>query len=204
MAVLGGGPLAHRDEAEAVATTEPRLGGGDVEALAVVTDHRREAAGLEEEHQLDRGGPAVPDGVGDGILDDPVERDLDPAAHPARCPEDDQLAADGGPEVGEERRLPGNYEAVLFRIIQEALTNIRKHAHARNAEVTLTMQPRKVIALIKDDGEGFDVAATEARLGRTRNLGLISMRERAELEKGDLEIKSAIGQGTEVRITFSF
>ena len=106
--------------------------------------------------------------------------------------------------VGEERRLPGNYEAVLFRIIQEALTNVRKHSHAKSAEVTLTMQPRKVIAVIKDDGEGFDVAATEARLGRTRNLGLISMRERAELEKGDLEIKSAIGQGTEVRITFSF
>ena len=106
--------------------------------------------------------------------------------------------------VGEERRLPGNYEGVLFRIIQEALTNIRKHARAKSAQVTLTMQPRRVIAVIKDDGEGFDVAATEARLGRTRNLGLISMRERADLEKGELEIRSAIGQGTEVRVTFNF
>jgi two-component system, NarL family, sensor histidine kinase DegS len=106
--------------------------------------------------------------------------------------------------VGEERRLPGNYEAVLFRIIQEALTNVRKHAHATTAEVNLTLQPRKVVAVVKDDGEGFDVAATEARLGRTRNLGLISMRERADLEKGSLEVKSKIGSGTEVRVNFNF
>jgi two-component system sensor histidine kinase DegS len=106
--------------------------------------------------------------------------------------------------VGEERRLPGNYEAVLFRIIQEALTNVRKHAHAQTAEVTLTLQASRVIAVVKDDGEGFDVAATEARLGRTRNLGLISMRERADLEKGSLEIRSQVGKGTEVRVTFDY
>jgi len=106
--------------------------------------------------------------------------------------------------VGEERRLPGNYEAVLFRIIQEALTNVRKHSRAGSAEVTLTLQPRRVVAVVRDDGEGFDVAATEARQGRTRNLGLISMRERAELEKGSLEIRSEVGRGTEVRVTFTF
>ena len=106
--------------------------------------------------------------------------------------------------VGEERRLPGNYEAVLFRIVQEALTNVRKHASAHSVEVTLTLQPHRAVAVIKDDGDGFDVAATEARQGRTRNLGLISMRERADLEKGGLEIRSQIGKGTEVRATFEF
>ena len=104
--------------------------------------------------------------------------------------------------VGEERRLPTNYEGVLFRIIQEALTNVRKHARARAVEVTLTLQPHRVVAIVKDDGEGFDVAATEARLGRTRNLGLISMRERADLEKGHMEIRSQIGRGTEAKVTF--
>jgi two-component system sensor histidine kinase DegS len=104
--------------------------------------------------------------------------------------------------VGEERRLPSNYEGVLFRIIQEALTNVRKHARARTVEVTLTLQPRRVVAIVKDDGEGFDVAATEARLGRTRNLGLISMRERADLEKGHMEIRSQLGRGTEAKVTF--
>ena len=106
--------------------------------------------------------------------------------------------------VGEERRLPGNYEAVLFRIVQEALTNVRKHANAHGVEVTLTLQPHRAVAVIKDDGDGFDVAATEARQGRTRNLGLISMRERADLEKGGLEIRSQIGKGTEIRASFDF
>jgi two-component system sensor histidine kinase DegS len=105
--------------------------------------------------------------------------------------------------VGEERRLPSNYEGVLFRIIQEALTNVRKHARARTVEVSLTLQPRRVVAIVKDDGEGFDVAATEARLGRTRNLGLISMRERADLEKGHMEIRSQLGRGTEAKVTFN-
>jgi two-component system sensor histidine kinase DegS len=106
--------------------------------------------------------------------------------------------------VGEERRLPGNYEAVLFRIVQEALTNARKHATAHGVEVTLTLQSHRAVAVVKDDGDGFDVVATEARQGRTRTLGLISMRERADLEKGSLEIRSQIGRGTEVRATFDF
>jgi two-component system sensor histidine kinase DegS len=106
--------------------------------------------------------------------------------------------------VGEERRLPGNYEAVLFRIVQEALANVRKHAGARGVDVTLTLQPHRAVAVVKDDGDGFDVVATEARQGRTRNLGLISMRERADLEKGALEIRSQLGKGTEVRVTFDF
>ncbi len=106
--------------------------------------------------------------------------------------------------VGEERRLPGNYEAVLFRIVQEALTNVRKHARASGVDVTLTLQQHRAVAVVKDDGEGFDVAATEARQGRTRNLGLISMRERADLEKGALEIRSQLGKGTEVRVVFDF
>jgi two-component system sensor histidine kinase DegS len=106
--------------------------------------------------------------------------------------------------VGEERRLPGNYEAVLFRIVQEALTNARKHAVAHHVDVTLTLQPHRAVAVVKDDGDGFDVVATEARQGRTRHLGLISMRERADLERGALEIRSQIGKGTEVRATFDF
>lgn len=105
--------------------------------------------------------------------------------------------------VGKERRLPQGYEAVLFRVVQEALTNVRKHAHARAVDVILTMQPRRVSAIVKDDGEGFDVPATEARQGRTRHLGLISMRERADLEQGDFEVRSQLGRGTEVRVAFA-
>ena len=104
--------------------------------------------------------------------------------------------------VGEERRLPGNTEGTLFRIIQEALTNAQKHAHAGGAEVTMNMSRDRVTATVRDDGRGFDIPAAEANLARNRNLGLISMRERAELERGTLEIKSEPGKGTEIRVEF--
>jgi two-component system sensor histidine kinase DegS len=102
--------------------------------------------------------------------------------------------------VGQERRLPGNTEGVLFRIIQEALTNVHKHGRAKMAEVTMNLQPSRVSVVIKDDGQGFDVARTEANLHKNKNLGLLSMRERAELEKGTLEIRSQPGRGTEVKV----
>jgi two-component system sensor histidine kinase DegS len=102
--------------------------------------------------------------------------------------------------VGQERRLPGNTEGVLFRIVQEALTNVHKHARAKMAEVTMNLQPARVAVVIKDDGQGFDVARTEANLHKNKNLGLLSMRERAELEKGTLEIRSQPGRGTEVKV----
>jgi two-component system, NarL family, sensor histidine kinase DegS len=102
--------------------------------------------------------------------------------------------------VGQERRLQGNTEGVLFRIIQEALTNVHKHARAKMAEVTMNLQPSRVSVVIKDDGQGFDVARTEANLHKNKNLGLLSMRERAELEKGTLEIRSQPGRGTEVKV----
>ena len=57
--------------------------------------------------------------------------------------------------------------------------------------------------MVLDDGEGFDVAATEARLGRSSGLGLVTMRQRAEIEDGQLEVRSVVGEGTEVRATFS-
>ena len=104
--------------------------------------------------------------------------------------------------VGEERRLPGNIEGTLFRIIQEALTNIQKHARAASAEVMLNLSRERVLTIVRDDGQGFDVPKIEANLSRNRNLGLISMRERAELERGLLELRSHPGKGTEIRVEF--
>jgi two-component system, NarL family, sensor histidine kinase DegS len=104
--------------------------------------------------------------------------------------------------VGEERRLPGNIEGTLFRIIQEALTNVQKHARAATAEVTLNIAKERILTIIHDDGQGFDVPSVEANLARNRNLGLISMRERCELEHGLLELKSHPGKGTEIRVEF--
>ena len=103
--------------------------------------------------------------------------------------------------LGTARRLRPGVEIALFRIVQEAVTNAVSHGHASDVEVVALFQPQRVAIVILDDGEGFDVGATEARLGRSGGLGLITMRQRAEIEGGHLDVRSLVGQGTEVRAT---
>jgi two-component system sensor histidine kinase DegS len=104
--------------------------------------------------------------------------------------------------VGEQQRLPGSIEGTLFRMIQEALTNVQKHSHAQLVEVSLNLSRERAVASVRDDGVGFDVRAIEGNLTENRNLGLISMRERCELEHGVLQVKSQPGKGTEIRMEF--
>jgi two-component system sensor histidine kinase DegS len=103
--------------------------------------------------------------------------------------------------LGGERRLPATTEEALFRILQESMANIRKHAGATHVELTLTLSPTKVQALIHDNGKGFD-PARPVQDGR-RHLGLTSMRERTDLQGGHLELHSKPGQGTTVTVTFA-
>jgi two-component system sensor histidine kinase DegS len=103
---------------------------------------------------------------------------------------------------GQEARLPGALEATAFRVVQEALNNVRKHASAKAVEVITKFQPELLEVIVRDDGVGMDLAATEATLDATRHFGLISMKERAELEKGRLQLISRPGRGTEVTATF--
>ncbi len=104
--------------------------------------------------------------------------------------------------VGEEVRLPDTYEPTIFRIIQEALNNVWKHARADVVEVIITFEKERVTAIVKDNGTGFDISAAESRSDGPRSLGLTSMRERAELEKGSISIRSQVGVGTEVKVVF--
>ena len=92
--------------------------------------------------------------------------------------------------LGDER-LPADVETVLYRIAQEALTNIVKHAHAQQVSIVLQRKAGAVSAVIEDDGRGF-VPGVEKDSG----LGLIGMRERVALVAGRLEIESAEGAGT--------
>lgn len=102
---------------------------------------------------------------------------------------------------GFERRLFTDLETTLFRIAQEALTNVIKHANARHVQITLDFEPQRVRLEIADDGNGFDAAqAFDARDDGGRGLGLLGMRERAELLGGRYEIESRAGQGTRVRV----
>jgi signal transduction histidine kinase len=91
-----------------------------------------------------------------------------------------------------DRRLPADVETTMYRIVQEALTNIAKHAAATRISVLLTRTPRAAVLVVEDDGDGFDSART------TDGLGLIGMRERVALVGGRLRVETSTGSGTTV------
>ena len=92
--------------------------------------------------------------------------------------------------------LPTAVALSIYRLVQEALTNIVKHAEARQAHVELSRDDGHLCVVVTDNGKGF-VSDAEAEQPRRRGgIGLVSMRERAELLGGTLEIATAPGQGT--------
>jgi signal transduction histidine kinase len=98
---------------------------------------------------------------------------------------------------GDFTRLPPKLETALFRLTQEALNNIRKHAQAKHIWIELALQDQRMAVLrVRDDGCGFDLeqAAQAARL--RGSVGLIQMRERAERSGGTFDIQTAPGKGT--------
>jgi signal transduction histidine kinase len=93
-----------------------------------------------------------------------------------------------------DHRLPAAVETAAFRILQEALANVRKHARAERVEVDLRRQADWLYLDVRDDGLGW------AADGEGRGLGLYSMRERAQLVGGRCAVESAGGRGTRVRV----
>jgi len=96
-------------------------------------------------------------------------------------------------------RLPADTELTLYRILQEALKNVEKHARARHIAVRLTQRGTVVQLAINDDGIGFDPDEPPAKRKGKGGLGLLSMRERARYAGGALNVKSAPGRGTTIR-----
>ncbi|RME40691.1 MAG: hypothetical protein D6796_16880, partial [Caldilineae bacterium] len=95
----------------------------------------------------------------------------------------------------EGERLPPEVETALYRIVQEALTNVARHARATRVGVLLERRDDRLVAIVEDDGVGFapeEVAQTNGRLG------LFGMRERAEMLGGTLSIESEPGKGTTI------
>jgi signal transduction histidine kinase len=92
-----------------------------------------------------------------------------------------------------DARLPSDMETALYRVVQESLTNIVKHANAHNVSVSLSRRAPGVAAVIEDDGAGFDPRAT-----REDAIGILGMRERLALLDGRLEIESRRGAGTTI------
>ncbi len=102
-------------------------------------------------------------------------------------------------ETSFEGRLPPPVETVLYRVVQEALNNVTKHAKATEVRVRLLRKQGGLDCRILDNGVGFESAAPTGRKGET-GLGLIAMRERLSALGGTLKIQSARGQGTELFI----
>jgi len=94
------------------------------------------------------------------------------------------------------RRLPSHVETTIYRIVQEALTNVGTHAKATAVSVILQRQGEDVVAIVEDNGCGFDVTNPEGS-GVQRRLGLMGMRERAALVGGNCDVESH-GGGTTV------
>ncbi len=100
------------------------------------------------------------------------------------------------------RSLPGEVSVNLYRVAQEALVNIGKHAKAKNVSISLAWQERKLFMIIKDDGMGFSAPDTLHGLTSRGHFGLVGMRERVNLIGGTWMIDSKPGSGTTITITW--
>ncbi|HOG48765.1 MAG TPA: histidine kinase, partial [Anaerolineae bacterium] len=101
---------------------------------------------------------------------------------------------------GMDIRLPAAVETALFRIAQEAITNIARHSGATEVQVTLQMSDGRVRLVVEDNGRGFDVAAVAAVKHSGRGLGLRGMQERAVILGGECQIRSRPGGGTVISV----
>jgi signal transduction histidine kinase len=153
---------------ETLATDDSRSAVGDLRQLVVSTlqDVRRLAVELR------------PTALDDFGLVAALERLASAFAEQSRIPVDFQSTLT-------EQRLPGEVETALYRIVQESLTNVVKHARATRVSVLLTRKNGSIAVVVEDDGSGFDAAA-----GREGGFGLVGMRERLAVLGGRLEVES--------------
>jgi signal transduction histidine kinase len=108
----------------------------------------------------------------------------------ATVAEHSELSIDVEARLG-EHRLPAEAETALYRIVQEALTNVVKHASAARVSITLVRKEGSAVVVVEDDGRGFEPGSTRAGA-----LGVVGMRERVELVGGRLTVESSPGAGT--------
>jgi signal transduction histidine kinase len=134
--------------------------------------------------------PSILDDYG---LERALERYVQETAKRVSFPIDYQCGA--SPDA---RRLPSQIEVTLYRIAQEAMTNVIRHAQPAQASVILLRQDHEVSLVVEDDGRGFDMASVEK--ASTPALGIIGMKERAALVGGAFAMDSQPGKGTTLRV----
>ena len=101
---------------------------------------------------------------------------------------------------GEENAIPAEQKEVIFQVLRESLSNVRKHSRARNLWVVLDLSSAPWVMTVRDDGRGFDVRRVAEDPRKVGSYGLVGMRERAELMGGTLEIVSQTLEGTVVTL----
>lgn len=101
----------------------------------------------------------------------------------------------------QNERFSRELETACFRIAQEALTNVARHARATHVLLQLTRTPATLEMVVRDDGTGFDPAALRKRAPRAATLGLLGMQERAHAAGGEVQVHSKVSRGTEVRFS---
>jgi signal transduction histidine kinase len=97
-------------------------------------------------------------------------------------------------------RLPAEREIAVYRLAQESLSNVARHARATRADVTVSFSPGEFVLRVQDDGQGFDPPEVPGRHAAAGHFGLLGMHERAELAGGRLGVNSAPGRGTSVTL----
>jgi PAS domain S-box-containing protein len=108
-------------------------------------------------------------------------------------------------QIGRQiQRLPPDVELNLFRIIQESLTNVEHHAHARSVHLSLAVQDGELVLRIRDDGRGFNPGRPRISKGKRPGIGLTNIRERAASLAGTCAVKSAPKRGTTIRVMVPF
>ena len=146
---------------------------------------------IEEVHRLAWGmRPSILDDYG---LESALARHIEEVSRNAGMQIDFQfISPDGLP------RLPSRIEVPLFRIAQEAITNMIRHAKAFHASVVILRQAHEITMLVEDDGQGFDLVMVKDKGDKC--LGLMGMKERVNLLGGSFVIESAPGEGTTIRV----
>lgn len=146
---------------------------------------------IEEVHRLAWGmRPSILDDYG---LESALARHIEEVPKTAGLEIDYQFISPDG-----LKRLPSRIEVSLFRIAQEAITNIIRHGKASHASVVVLRKLNEITMLVEDDGQGFDIAAAQEKGDQC--LGLLGMRERVNLLGGSFVIESVPGEGTTIRV----
>jgi two-component system sensor histidine kinase UhpB len=106
----------------------------------------------------------------------------------------------GFQKTGDEKRLSREVELAFYRIAQEALSNVVRHSHARRANLLIAFSEQETQLEVSDNGRGFDMPKSPTDFAPNGHFGLLGIRERADLIGARLEVETAPGKGTKLKV----